>query len=201
MVGIDFGKVISGGSNDGGDVGAAGADVGTDAVADAGWFGPGYLDTPAVAGAEAGVRHLVATLGPEKVFIVSKARCEGRSRTMTWLEHTGFLRRTGLRREHVLFTHEKRDKAAVCGLLGVTAFVDDLPEVLGPMVGAVPLCLLLDAAAASPSKAAGVASERERRREAHWRAGKAWGGAPEGMCPVFRWAEVCAIITGTHPHD
>lgn len=203
VVGLDFGKVISGGSNDcdsgsndgfGVCGGSGGSGGGGGGGGDTGWFGPHFLDTPPVPGSEAGVRHLVSALGPANVFVVSKARSEGRRRTLEWLRHHSFCERTGLLPEHVLFTAEKRDKAAVCRFLGITAFVDDLPPVLQEMVGDVPQLLLLDACSGSAEQ-----TQKESNREALWSAGELWGGAPEGMCPIFSWTEVCLVLCGSEP--
>jgi hypothetical protein len=136
---------------------------------------------------------LINKLGAANVFVVSKARCEGRKRTLLWLQHTNFCTSTGLLLSHVLFTHEKKDKALVCRYLGVGAFVDDLAEVLKEMEGHVPIRILLDAASFSSSR---VLAEKKKNREALWKSGHKWGGAPEGMCPVFDWPEVCTILTG-----
>eukprot|EP00937_MAST-01D_sp_MAST-1D-sp2_P003586 g3586.t1 len=129
VAGVDFGKVICGCRND---------EEGDASL----WFGDGYLHAPAVPGAEAGVSRLVQELGARNVFIVSKARQRGRQRTLEWLAHKNFYHATGLARSHVFFCNRKEDKATICAVLGVTAFVDDSVDVLASMPD-VPQRLLL----------------------------------------------------------
>jgi hypothetical protein len=135
IVGLDFGKVISGGANDematrlsGGDGGGVESRGGGNL-----WFTDRFLETLPVPGAVAGVRHIVRRLGAERVFIVSKAHGEGREKTLRWLEHRDIYERTGICRHHIFFTRTKPEKTPVCRFLGITAFVDDSPDVLRDM--------------------------------------------------------------------
>ena len=170
VLGLDFGKVICGARTD--SEGNCSA-----------FFGDRYLDAPQVPGAREGVSQLVSQLGNSKVFVVSKVRAQGRQRTREWLEHNEFYAATGLRAHHVFFCNSREEKAPICATLGITAFVDDAPDVLAAMP-AVPLRLLLLPPVVPPAKGDAGATG----------AAGAGGGADGGVVVARSWREVCAHI-------
>ena len=91
-----------------------------------------YLTAKPVPGAIEGVTALVAILGPENVFICSKAKETISRRTLEWMETHDFFQTTGFNRENILFVRQKLDKAAACHHWGIKAFVDDTISVLKP---------------------------------------------------------------------
>jgi len=56
----------------------------------------------------------VDMLGPEAVFVVSKAGDEIALKTIRWLHHHDVFARTGLREDHIHFCTRHRDKAPIC---------------------------------------------------------------------------------------
>ncbi len=130
-VGFDIGNVISGGRKRSGGP--------EDTI-----FGRRFLDTPQVPGAIAGVAWAVRRFGADRVFFISKVRTPAvRTKTLRWLDHVDFWRRTGATPEHVTFCAERADKAAVAARLGLQAFTDDKPDVLLAMPD-VPMRLCFD---------------------------------------------------------
>ncbi|MCA1694219.1 MAG: hypothetical protein LC749_05515 [Actinobacteria bacterium] len=159
-VGFDVGNVICGGRRS--------ARRGEDTI-----FSAAYLRTPAVPGAFDGVSWAVDRFGAGNVFFVSKVRSQAvRTKTMRWLEHTGFWAATGARPAHLEFCVERSEKAQRAVELGLAAFVDDKPDVLVPMV-TVPLRLCFDP------------SQRDLARV---------GGALPGLTVVRSWSEVVATL-------
>ncbi len=77
------------------------------------------------------------------VFIVSRVNQEQMVRAKAWLQRMKFHDETGLPAENVFFCAERHEKAPICQRLGITAFVDDRPEVLSHMQGIVPLRILI----------------------------------------------------------
>ena len=64
-----------------------------------------------------------------QVYLISK--CGGRMQVKTrhWLSHQKFHEFTAIPSDHVFFVEERKGKAPICELLGVTHMVDDKLEV------------------------------------------------------------------------
>ncbi len=75
--------------------------------------------------------------GPENTFIVSRVNEEQKTRALGWLKRMKFHELTGIPEDHIYWCAERHEKAPICQRLGVTAFVDDRPEVLSHMRGIV----------------------------------------------------------------
>lgn len=125
-LGIDIGNVLMSGDNDA-------------------LFGPGsgsyseqaMLDIPEVSGATETIGRLVQLFGPDNVWLVSKAHKNTEAKTQRWLLYNSVYHRTGLDELHAWFCRARPDKATICKYLGISYFVDDLPDVLFPMKGIV----------------------------------------------------------------
>lgn len=97
---------------------------------DTSFFGDNYLRTPPVPGAFEAIAELRRTFD-DRMYIVSKCGERTRRRTVEWLNHHDFHRRTGIVSERVHFCFTRPDKAPIAVKLGLTHFVDDRLEVLG----------------------------------------------------------------------
>lgn len=120
-VGIDIGGVIIDRVNDG---------------TDTSFFGDNFLATTAVPGAFEAIEQIVTKYGG-RVWIVSKCGPKVQARSREWLNHHGFWERTGIDPDQIRFCLRREDKAPICRELGLTAFIDDRPDVLIPMRGIV----------------------------------------------------------------
>jgi hypothetical protein len=125
-LGVDIGRVIIDGSShpDGGDTaflrgGLAGA-----------------LRTPPMAGVFDVLPRLVERFGG-RAWLVSKCGERVQRRSLAWLDHHDFWRRTGIPRDHVRFCRERPEKAGHCRDLGITDFVDDRVDVHEALRGVV----------------------------------------------------------------
>ncbi|MCX4243303.1 hypothetical protein [Paraliomyxa miuraensis] len=124
-LGIDIGRVIISPGDSGGDTSFLG---GSDDEA---------MKTPPSRNAFETIAALVEALRG-RVWLVSKCGPRVQARTRKWLAHWRFYERTGVPFEQVRFCRERRDKAPICQQLGLSAFIDDRPDVLAPMAGIVP---------------------------------------------------------------
>jgi len=97
---------------------------------DTSFWGPNYLETPAVEDAIATIAALVRDRFGDAVYLVSKCGEETEERSRGWLSHNRFFERTGMSPSHVYFCRKRVEKAPICTRLGVTHFVDDRLEVL-----------------------------------------------------------------------
>lgn len=95
------------------------------------------LRTPPVPGALEQLAELTAQL-EGRVWLVSKCGPRVQQRTRAWLGHHRFFERTGIRRDHLHFCRDRREKAPICAKLGIGLFVDDRVDVLVAMEGVVP---------------------------------------------------------------
>jgi hypothetical protein len=122
-LGIDIGRVIIGGE---------GADTqfldGDEASA---------MATPVVEGAFGAIAELVR-LFDTRVWLVSKAGPRIQARTRRWLDERNFFAVTGMKREHLRFCRERREKAQHALALSLTHFIDDRIDVLQHLEGMVP---------------------------------------------------------------
>lgn len=126
-LGIDFGRVIQGGAQ------ASGS-------ADTAFLGgtlEAALASPATDGAFDVLPDLIDLVGG-RAWIISKAGDRVRARTLAWLDHHDFYRRTGLPRENVRFCRKRSDKAAHCADLEITHMIDDRLDVHRALRGLVP---------------------------------------------------------------
>lgn len=124
-LGVDIGRVIIAGSTpDDGDTS----------------FFRGSLDdakrTPPVEGVFEALAVLVERFD-RQVWLVSKCQERVERRTRAWLEHHHLSERAGLNPEHLRFCRRRPEKAPICAELGITHFIDDRIDVLGPMRGVV----------------------------------------------------------------
>jgi len=122
VVGIDFGGVIAGGK-------AIGGGTLEDRNEDTkGFFGENYLNVPAIDGAFEMVKRIVVRVGPENVFIISKAGEKTEEKSREWLKIHDFYSLTGMLPENVRFCTERPQKLAIGGEIGLTLFIDDAYE-------------------------------------------------------------------------
>ena len=94
------------------------------------FFGPNYLETPAVEGAFEGIADLYQSTYYFSVCLISKAGFDIQRRTLNWMDSHNFWARTRLSRTDLYFCAERVEKARICQELGVERFVDDRLEVL-----------------------------------------------------------------------
>lgn len=134
------------------------------------FFTPEYLDSPAVPGALAGLKRLIASPRYAEVLIISKAGSETARRSVEWLGHN-FLRPEGLAPDAVrwIFTTTREEKAAVAPA-GLAFYVDDHLEPLQALRRAgVPGLFLLDPA-------------------------RRFRGLPSGIARVDSWTEILEAV-------
>ena len=108
-MGVDFGRVINGSPDQSGE-------------ADTVFLHGGYaaaMATPGAAGVFEVLPRLVRQFGG-RAWIVSKCGPNTQRRTLQWLEHHDFYRRTGLPEGNVRFCRERADKAVHCAELDIT---------------------------------------------------------------------------------
>ncbi|MEP6697751.1 MAG: hypothetical protein ABJA34_12875 [Pseudonocardiales bacterium] len=129
-LGVDIGRVII----DGPRHGSADTAFFTGGLAEA-------LRTPAVPGAFDALAELTARFD-RRVWLISKCgvRIEGRS--LAWLDHHDFYRRTGIPADNVRFCRRRVDKAPICAGLAITHFIDDRVDVLAALRNIVPQLFL-----------------------------------------------------------
>jgi len=126
-IGIDFGRVIMGAADVGGDADTSFLSGGEDRA----------MATPATVGSLEVIRELVrATDG--KVFIVSKCGPRVAARTQRWLVHQRFFEQTGMPPGHVRFCRQRHEKRGHCADLAISHFIDDRIDVLCHLRGLVP---------------------------------------------------------------
>jgi hypothetical protein len=89
-----------------------------------------YSKTLPAPGALEAVAKLVATLGADRVFAVSRASAATARKTVAWMQHWRFFAATGFRADNIRFCAGRADKAPICDALGITHYVDDRLEVL-----------------------------------------------------------------------
>ena len=130
-LGIDFGRVIQGGAAETGE---------EDTVFLAG--GPEEaMRTPATPGAFEVLPRLVARFGG-RAWVISKCGERVQRRTLQWLDHHDFYRRTGIARGNVRFCRRRADKAVHCAELRITHMIDDRLGVHTALRGLVPYLYL-----------------------------------------------------------
>ncbi|TDD32584.1 hypothetical protein E1287_22130 [Actinomadura sp. KC06] len=117
-LGVDFGRVIHGGLLAPGD---------DDTVFLGGSFEEA-LASPATAGVYEVLPGLIEAFGG-RAWIISKCGDRVRKRTLAWLDHHDFYRRTGLPRQNVRFCRKRPEKARHCEELGITHMIDDRLDV------------------------------------------------------------------------
>lgn len=118
-LGVDIGGVIIDRINDG---------------TDTSFFSENFLNTSAVPDVFEVLEALVRRRFANRVFLVSTCGQEIRDKRIRWLDHHRFYDRTGIKRDHVRFCPERRDKADICKKLDITHFVDDRLEVLHQLI-------------------------------------------------------------------
>jgi len=114
-LGIDIGGVIIAKAEDGDDTS---------------FFSDNYMNTPPEPFVLEAIHNIIAILGPENVYLVSKCGKNFREKTLEWLYGTNFFAKTLLPTQNVRFCDERPQKAEICAELGITHFVDDRLDVL-----------------------------------------------------------------------
>jgi len=76
------------------------------------------------------IKHLVAKIGPQNCFIVSKAKPQMEVRIREWLGSRRFERITGFLPENIIFVLEDSDKARVVQDLEINIFFDDSTKIV-----------------------------------------------------------------------
>lgn len=123
-------------------------------------FAPGEADTVFLSGGREEALNSPPSPGAFEVLPGLVARFEGRAwviskcgprvqrRTLEWLDHHDFYRRTGVPRENVRFCRERADKARHCAQLSITHMIDDRLDVHTALRGLVPHLYLFGVQAA-----------------------------------------------------
>jgi hypothetical protein len=114
--------------------------LGADEAADTSFLGSTLEDataSPATPGVFEVLPRLVDMFGG-RAWIISKCGVETQLKTVAWLDHHDFYRRTGLPRSNVRFCRERADKATHCRELGVTHMIDDRLDVHAAIRDVVP---------------------------------------------------------------
>ena len=140
----------------GGTAAAAGVDIGRVLIegdgADTSFLGASEevaMRAPEMRGGFEAVAALVEALAG-RVWLVSKCGPRIEARTRRWLDERQFFSRTGMRRDHLRFCRERREKVLIAESLGLDRFVDDRADVLRPMRGRLDLLVLFGAREAEP---------------------------------------------------
>lgn len=126
-MGVDFGRVINGGADQPGNEDTVFLHGGIEAA----------MSTPGAIGVFEILPRIVERFGG-RAWIVSKCGPKTQERTLRWLEHHDFYRRTGVPEGNVRFCRQRPDKAVHCRELGITHFVDDRIDVHQALRGLVP---------------------------------------------------------------
>ncbi|MCO6006348.1 hypothetical protein NE236_15260 [Actinoallomurus purpureus] len=113
-LGVDFGRVIQGGAAESGEEDTVFLDGGPEEA----------MRTPATPGVFDVLPRLVALFGG-RAWVISKCGERVQRRTLQWLDHHDFYRRTGIPRGNVRFCRRRADKAVHCAELGITHMIDD----------------------------------------------------------------------------
>ena len=124
------------------------------------------LGTPPYEGMFDVVPALVSRFNGQ-VWIVSKCGPRVQERTLQWFAHHRFFERTNIDPYNVRFCLKRPEKAGICREIGITHFIDDRTDVLGPMIGVVPNLYLF---------------------------GPQRGPADDGMEPVLSWGDVARAL-------
>jgi len=137
--------------------------------------GRGYGDAPPVEGAFAAIARLVAGRFHDRVWLVSRCEAADEPEIRAWLGARDFFRTTGVAPGRVRFCRERHEKAPICRALGITHFVDDRLEVLGPMLGIVPHLYHLRSRAAEDGRVPAIV---------------------RGVTSVAAWGEIVSALLG-----
>ncbi|MBS2036253.1 hypothetical protein JST97_14780 [bacterium] len=158
ILGVDVGGVIIDRQND---------------KTDTSFFGPNYLQTSACEGVFECLRS--AHQAGFEIHVVSKCGPNTQRKTLEWLQHHDFYRRTGVAPARVHFCRTRPQKAPICKQQGITHFVDDRLDVLDHLVDVGHLFLF----------------QPNSEDEARWRRG-------HRARLVSRWSQVLEEIAGVH---
>ncbi|OLF19158.1 hypothetical protein [Actinophytocola xanthii] len=125
-LGVDFGRVIQGAALPSGEV---------DTV-----FLQGGLAEALASPPSEGALEVLARIVPRfdgRVWVISKCGERVQQRTLAWLSHHDFYRRTGVPEGNVRFCQRRADKARHCAELGITHMIDDRVDVHRALRGLV----------------------------------------------------------------
>jgi hypothetical protein len=81
--------------------------------------------------------RVVARFGG-RAWVISKCGPRIQRRTLQWLDHHDFYRRTGIPHGNVRFCRRRADKAVHCAELGITHMIDDRLDVHAALREIVP---------------------------------------------------------------
>ncbi|MEV0404251.1 hypothetical protein [Actinoallomurus sp. NPDC050550] len=160
-LGVDFGRVVQGGAVEPGE---------EDTVFLSGGFEEA-MRTPPTPGAFDVLPRIVSRFGG-RVWVISKCGERVQRRTLDWLDHNDFYRRTGVPRGNVRFCRKRADKAVHCAELGITHMIDDRLGVHNALRGLVPHLYLFGPQGDSP---------------------------PDWVEATPTWTDVERAMTATHP--
>lgn len=122
ILGIDIGRVIIGGANDGsGKI----------------FNQTGFLSTPFVDGVVSGIKYVVDEQRFAEVHLLSRSGATVQHLTNMLLSQTGFFDSTGLDSRNVHYCLRNSEKTTIAAELGITHFIDDRYGVLATMEGIV----------------------------------------------------------------
>jgi len=116
-VGIDIGRVIISGGNEGVD-----------------FFSKNYLKVPEVPFASRSVAKIVQEYGAHNVFLISKCSEAIQHKTLEWLEVQNFFNTMHIYRHQVLFCRNRDEKAQIVKEHAIDTFIDDRFAVLKHML-------------------------------------------------------------------
>lgn len=91
----------------------------------------GHLAVPEIEGAFDAVRQLRQEKFGNEAYVISMCDEEIEVRSREWLTHTGFVERTGIEWDRIIYCRTFAEKAQIAGRIGLTHFVDDRLEVMG----------------------------------------------------------------------
>lgn len=196
-----------GGGDDDGAAAEGGAGGGE--VEDTSFFGGNYLKSPAEDEAVETIAKAVELLGPENVWIVSKASRKVANMSVEWMEANDFFGRTGMLREQLVFCLLRGEKAGLCEKLGITVMIDDHHECLAPMVPLVAsrtMRRLLwykprPRAVAAATGGAGGAGQSDARGKKDGAAALGEGLASGAVAVVQHWREALSLLTEERERD
>ncbi|MFN8609682.1 MAG: hypothetical protein U0931_19235 [Vulcanimicrobiota bacterium] len=154
ILGVDVGGVIIDRQND---------------RTDTSFFGPNYLKTSPCEGVFECLQ--AASRAGFEIHVVSKCGPNTQRKTLEWLQHHDFYRRTGVLPERVHFCRTRPQKAPICRQHRISYFVDDRLDVLDHLSDVARLFLF----------------QPNAEDEARWRRG-------HRARLVRRWAEVLEEI-------
>lgn len=94
-------------------------------------FTDSYLETPEVSNSVSSLKTLLDNSFQNDIYLISKCGPRIQKRTLDWLDHHNFYDRTGVGKNNVYFSLERKNKVDICKRLNITHYIDDRLEILG----------------------------------------------------------------------